>query len=640
MQMFLLILLSCCSIVPILSEKTLNQNELKERASAQLQRLAPYRRSIDRTGPDPPSSSEMPIIEQKESLGKSKEQEEQRIAMQILEMIEKSDEFKKAMGSMKKIDDNKLTIDFETDPRYTELLQEQDRIKRSGSGGFVTGSSSIISGIASGIIGGLTSASGAASRGSSGSSGQPTHVVYGPPVQPYGEKTFDVWDFKKAILNTVIQALKAISGGVLALKGQLIKGGGFLVSTKGKIISTTGDAISSLGRHIAASAVVQPPKVQYGPPSYGYDHRPIEHDSTYDGPPPQVEDYSGPANHFDGHYPSASDGRSLNSQLRKSTATKKQLFPNTFQYTRKKIGTSSHRDGNRLSSAKFSGLTFNSTSRFTDDDRSGPLLVKPTKTEQNDQNDKDHQLELDLRHPNLQDLENSFGGPQMGSNDQELQKNPGYSSNDNQKNLGSSAMYPGQPQETFNSEQVIYTKDQIYQLDGKNLPQIYPNSLEAQKIEPSFSSNLATQQLSIQQSLEYPAIHLQYSFPEKDLSMPTYNDLSSLHTNLPLATPQFDTLKISMLEHQKGLELPKIQAQDFNALPTFSSVHIDIAAQEPITLPLLNPINAHYWPRRSALQPAIHFPNRNIIWKRSSIQRKRLAARSPPSFHDRRPFRV
>ncbi|KAI4491880.1 hypothetical protein M0804_003272 [Polistes exclamans] len=579
--MFLLILLSCCSIVPILSEKTLNQNELKERASAQLQRLAPYRRSIDRTGPDPPSSSEMPIIEQKESLEKSKEQEEQRIAMQILEMIEKSDEFKKAIGSMKKIDDNKLTIDFETDPRYTELLQEQDRIKRSGSGGFVTGSSSIISGIASGIIGGLTSASGAASRGSSGSSGQPTHVVYGPPVQPYGEKTFDVWDFKKAILNTVIQALKAISGGVLALKGQLIKGGGFLVSTKGKIISTTGDAISSLGRHIAASAVVQPPKVQYGPPSYGYDHRPIEHDSTYDGPPPQVEDYSGPANHFDGHYPSASD----------------------------------------------------------DDDRSGPLLVKPTKTEQNDQNDKDHQLELDLRHPNLQDLENSFGGPQMGSNDQELQ-NPGYSSNDNQKNLGSSAVYPGQPQETFNSEQVIYTKDQIYQLDGKNLPQIYPNSLEAQKIEPSFSSNMATQQLSIQQSLEYPAIHLQYSFPEKDLSMPTYNDLSSLHTNLPLATPQFDTLKISMLEHQKGLELPKIQAQDFNALPTFSSVHIDIAAQEPITLPLLNPINAHYWPRRNALQPAIHFPNRNIIWKRSSIQRKRLAARSPPSFHDRRPFRV
>ncbi|XP_015181732.1 PREDICTED: uncharacterized protein LOC107069177 [Polistes dominula] len=585
--MFLLILLSCCSIVPILSEKTLlNQNELKERASAQLQRLAPYRRSIDRTGSDPPpSSSEMPIIEQKGTLEKSKEQEEQRIAMQILEMIEKSDEFKKAVGSMKKIDDNKLRIDFETDPKYAELLQEQDRIKRSGSGGFVTGSSSIISGIASGIIGGLASASGAASRGSSGSSGQPTHVVYGPPVQPYGEKTFDVWDFKKAILNTVIQALKAISGGVLALKGQLIKGGGFLVSTKGKIISSTGDAISSLGRHIAASAVVQPPKVQYGPPSYGYDHRPIEHDSTYDGPPPQVEDYSGPANHFDGHFPSASD----------------------------------------------------------DDDRSGPLLVKPMKTEQNDQNDKDHQLELDLRHPNLQDLENSFGGPQMGSNEQELQ-NSGYSSNDNKNNLGSSSIYPGKPQPTFNSEQVIYTKDQIYQLDEeKKLPQIYPNSLEAQKIEPGFSSNLATQQLSIQQSLEYPTIHLQqiqYSFPEKDLSIPTYNDLSSLHTNLPLATPQFDTLKISMLEHQKGLELPKLQAQDFNALPTFSSVHIDIAAQEPLTLPLLNPINAHYWPKRSALQPAIHFPNRNIIWKRSSIQRKRLTARSSPSFHDRRSFRV
>ncbi|KAF7407814.1 hypothetical protein HZH66_002351 [Vespula vulgaris] len=560
-----------------------------ERASAQLQRLAPYRRSIDRAGSDPPSS-ERPI-DRKKTSEESKEQEEQRIAMQILEMIEKSEEFQKAMGSMKRIDDNKLTIDLVTDPRYTEYLQEQDRTKRSGSGSFITGSSSIISGIASGIIGGLTSASGAASRGSIGGDSQPTHVVYGPPVQPYGEKTFDVWDFKKAILNTVIQALKAISGGVLALKGQLIKGGGFLVSTKGKIISTTGDAISSLGRHIAASAVIQAPKPHYGHPSYGYDHRPIEHDNTYDGPPPHIEDYPGPANNYDEHssYPSASD----------------------------------------------------------DEDRSGQQLMKPTKTEQNDQNDKDHLPELDQRHPNLQDLENSFGGPPKGSNDQNF-PNSEYFSNDNKNNLpnnnlNSASLYPVQSQGTYNSEQVIYNNNQLYQLDKEKYSQIYQNSLEPLKIEPNFSPNLATQQFSIQQSLEYPAIHLQqiqYSFPEKDLQVSNYNDLSSLHTNLPLTSPQFDTLKISMLENQKGLELPKLQPQDFNALPTFSSVHIDIATQEPLTLPVLNPINAHYWPSRGLLEPTINIPSRNLIWRRSNMQRKKLAVRSPASLRDRRPFRV
>ncbi|XP_035722733.1 uncharacterized protein LOC118441865 [Vespa mandarinia] len=592
--MLLLILLTSCSIVPILSENTLNQNDLKERASAQLQRLAPYRRSIDRGGSDPPSLEKS--IDRKKIIEELKKQEEQRIAMEILEMIEKSEEFQKAMGSMKRIDDNKLTIDLETDPKYTEFLQEQDRTKRSGSGSFITGSSSIISGIASGIIGGLTSASGAASRGSSGSSGQPAHVVYGPPVQPYGEKTFDVWDFKKAILNTVIQALKAISGGVLALKGQLIKGGGFLVSTKGKIISTTGDAISSLGRHIAASAVIQPPKPHYGQPSYGYDHRPIEHDNIYDGPPPNIEDYPGPANNYDEHssYPSASD----------------------------------------------------------DEDRSGLLFMKPTKTEQNDQNDKDQHLsthlpELDQHHPNLQDLENSFGGPQKGSNEQNLQ-NPEYFSNDNKDalqsyNINSASVYTGQSQDTFNSGQVIYNKDQIYQLDKEKLSQTYQNSLEPLKMEPNFLPNLASQQFSIQQSLEYPAIHLQqirYSLPEKNLQLSNYNDLSSLQTSLPLTSPQFDMLKISMLENQKGQELPNIQPQDFNSLPTFSSVHIDIATQEPLTLPILNPINAHYWPNRGMLEPTISIPSKNLIWRRSNVQRKKLAVRSPASFRDRRPFRV
>lgn len=72
----------------------------------------------------------------------------------------------------------------------------------------------------------------------------------------YNKEAFNIWDFKKAIINTVIQAVKAIGGGVLALKGQLVKGGGFLISTKGRIISSAGEAIAGLGKTLASSAVV------------------------------------------------------------------------------------------------------------------------------------------------------------------------------------------------------------------------------------------------------------------------------------------------------------------------------------------------------------------------------------------------
>lgn len=48
-------------------------------------------------------------------------------------------------------------------------------------------------------------------------------------------KSFDGWSLKKSILNTLLQAVKAIAGGITTLKGQLIKGSGYLVSGGGKV---------------------------------------------------------------------------------------------------------------------------------------------------------------------------------------------------------------------------------------------------------------------------------------------------------------------------------------------------------------------------------------------------------------------
>lgn len=73
--------------------------------------------------------------------------------------------------------------------------------------------------------------------------------------------SFDFWTLKKSIFNTLLQAAKAIKGGIIALKGQLIKGSGSLISAKGKFIKDKGEALSSVGKNIATSAILAHPAV-------------------------------------------------------------------------------------------------------------------------------------------------------------------------------------------------------------------------------------------------------------------------------------------------------------------------------------------------------------------------------------------
>ncbi|XP_066995695.2 uncharacterized protein [Anabrus simplex] len=125
-----------------------------------------------------------------------------------------------------------------------EEPSESERVKRSGSGD---------------ILGLLTSKIGSkissiASASSSSGHQEDPHEEYGPPPN-YDQKSFDIWGFKKAILSTLLQAVKAIKGGIIALKGQLIKAKGQIIQTKGKIISAKGEAISNFGRHIATKAL-------------------------------------------------------------------------------------------------------------------------------------------------------------------------------------------------------------------------------------------------------------------------------------------------------------------------------------------------------------------------------------------------
>lgn len=56
------------------------------------------------------------------------------------------------------------------------------------------------------------------------------------------------------MLFTLLQAVKAIKGGVIAIKGQLLKGGGHLLTAKGKLIRGGGEALTTIGKSIALSA--------------------------------------------------------------------------------------------------------------------------------------------------------------------------------------------------------------------------------------------------------------------------------------------------------------------------------------------------------------------------------------------------
>ncbi|XP_050536390.1 uncharacterized protein LOC126902793 [Daktulosphaira vitifoliae] len=128
--------------------------------------------------------------------------------------------------------------------------------------------------------------------------GEQQHLSY------HSKPSFDLWGIKKAIMSSVFQAAKAITGGVLALKGQLIKANGHMVVAKGKLLQTKGEAITNFGKSVATHAFDSgeyhhqyiPQQVhvptQYGAVGYGPSafagHRP-NYPSAYGG----QSDYSG-----------------------------------------------------------------------------------------------------------------------------------------------------------------------------------------------------------------------------------------------------------------------------------------------------------------------------------------------------------
>ncbi|KAL1460183.1 hypothetical protein WDU94_012119 [Cyamophila willieti] len=86
-------------------------------------------------------------------------------------------------------------------------------------------------------------------------------TLYG--YEHHEEKGHKLFDYKKHVLAALFQAVKAITGGVVALKGQVLKIGGHLITWKGKFLVKKGDQISDFGKEVATKALLSPPTVHH-----------------------------------------------------------------------------------------------------------------------------------------------------------------------------------------------------------------------------------------------------------------------------------------------------------------------------------------------------------------------------------------
>uniref|UniRef100_A0A0A1WGR4 Uncharacterized protein n=1 Tax=Zeugodacus cucurbitae TaxID=28588 RepID=A0A0A1WGR4_ZEUCU len=130
---------------------------------------------------------------------------------------------------------------------------ESQITKRSGSFDYVAH-------LKSGLLSSIGQASASIASGSSGGSsggGGGGGDGYKSYESAHGNSVdYNPWTFKKSVLNTIFQAVKAITGGVTALKGQLIKGSGYALSASGNLVASSGDKVTDVGKAIINSAQI------------------------------------------------------------------------------------------------------------------------------------------------------------------------------------------------------------------------------------------------------------------------------------------------------------------------------------------------------------------------------------------------
>lgn len=133
--------------------------------------------------------------------------------------------------------------------------------------------------------------------------------------------------------------------------------------------------------------------------------------------------------------------------------------------------------------------------------------------------------------------------------------------------------------------------------------------------------------LSIQQSIEYPPIHIRYTLPDKGhFDLPhenaLNNDLSMYSSLLIKPGPDAETIKISTENHAGGFQLPKLETHgSFHDSPPIPNTYA--ALEGPLKIPLLNPyMLSPHWHNHGLIQPMPAF-DLHSFYRRKSLQRRR-----------------
>ncbi|KAL6259851.1 hypothetical protein P5V15_009761 [Pogonomyrmex californicus] len=384
----------------------------------------------------------------------------------------------------------------------------------------------------------------------------------------YEEKPFGPWDFKKAIFSTLYQALKAIGGGVLALKGQLVKGGGYLLAGKGKVVSKAGDVITSFGKQLAAS-------VQPKPESY-YDHPPI-------GPPPGSDDYHEGPNDFSPHetYSVPSDDHGQGGLLI-VTPTKSDLDGHNDQHTN--VAVQNGPDPAKLEES-FGGPTSTIKNLLNSVPKGSVGLKDQIVAGQQDSHHNNNNANLPIKYPVA-----SYGVPDYPINTPDALGDYGQK-------------YPA-------------AQDGAYQ--RPELPILPPHH--------HFPNLGLDPNLSIQPDLlqQIPNIG---ALPPK---LPHEDGGTSVYASVSVDTePQLAPLKVSLLGgHSDSLDLPKLQPHvNFHGQPEFAN-YLHGSLGGPLRVPLLNPMPpAYYWQSQGSLIPTSALDTLDHFRKRNALQRRAFAKR-------------
>lgn len=229
---------------------------------------------------------------------------------------------------------------------------------------------------------------------------------------------------------------------------------------------------------------------------------------------------------------------------------------------------------------------------FTVDDQAGLLIMKPTKPDGHDH----HLLDTDFKKPSLTQPEENYHGPPPELPEKHVE---------NQENH--LVMDSGHLDHPPSSYEVPIQ----HSLDEPAKTQAYP------LYPPLNSAFNLNSPFSIQQSVEYPPIHIQYALPNKGIDLPngdtSSNDLS-VYSSLSIdVDPKIQTVKLSPLKHGNGFNS---NFQSLPLLPNYSPL------QEPLKIPLLKPLTP-YWQSQGLLQPFGNLDANPWYRRRSSAQRRR-----------------